>query len=147
MIRLIGMDELDILAKDPVRLHVNKLDVGKQVYVLDDLSAVICTCYCNDIPTSEKELEKFKDVEGDIIVAYTVWSSAKGAGRTIVLALRDLVLNNPNIRRLVTMSPKTEMAKKFHLSNGAFWLRENEETDNYEYNLYRDKNVTLSHYN
>ena len=29
----------------------------------------------------------------------------------------------------------------------AFWLRENEETDNYEYNLYRDKNVTLSHYN
>ena len=146
MIRLIGMDELDILKNDPVRPHIEKLDVGKQVYILDDLSAVICTCYCNDIPTTEEELEKFKDTDGNILVAYTVWSSAKGAGRKIVLELRDLVLKNKSIDRLVTMSPKTEMAKKCHLSNGAFWLRESKETDNYEYNLNRDKNVTLSHY-
>jgi len=146
MIRLIEMDELDVLNNDPVRPHVNKLDVGKHVYVLDDLSAVICTCYCNDIPTTEEELEQFKDVDGDILVAYTVWSSAKGAGRKIVLALRDLVLKNNNIDRLVTMSPKTEMAKKFHLSNGAFWLKENEKTDNYEYNLYRNKNTLISRF-
>ena len=31
------------------------------------------------------------------------------------------------------MSPKTEMAMKFHLSNGAILLRENKETYNFEY--------------
>ena len=31
---------------------------------------------------------------------------------------------------------KTEMSRKFHLRNGAFTLSENEETDNYEYELY-----------
>ena len=146
MIRLIKIDELDILKNDPVRPHIEKLDVGKQVYVLDDLSAVICTCFCNDIPTTEEELEQFKDIDGNILIAYTVWSSAKGAGRKIVIALRDLILKNESIDRLVTMSPKTEMAKKFHLSNGAFWLRSSKETDNYEYNLHRNKNITLSHF-
>jgi len=35
--------------------------------------------------------------------------------------------------RFVTLSPKTEMARKFHHSNGAITLSENEVTDNYEY--------------
>ena len=39
----------------------------------------------------------------------------------------------PNITRFVTLSPKTEMAEKFHLRNGAVVFRENEETINYEY--------------
>jgi hypothetical protein len=33
----------------------------------------------------------------------------------------------------VTLSPKTEMARKFHTSNGAKTLKENDETVNYEY--------------
>jgi hypothetical protein len=33
----------------------------------------------------------------------------------------------------VTLSPKTDMARKFHLKNGAKIFRENEETVNYEY--------------
>jgi hypothetical protein len=37
------------------------------------------------------------------------------------------------IKRFVTLSPKTEMAKRFHLKNGAIVFRENEETVNYEY--------------
>jgi len=38
-----------------------------------------------------------------------------------------------NIKRFVTLSPKSEMAKKFHLKNGASIFRENEDTVNYEY--------------
>jgi len=39
----------------------------------------------------------------------------------------------PKITRFVTLSPKTEMARKFHLKNGAFVMRENESSINYEY--------------
>ena len=57
MIRLISVNETEVLKDDPVRPHIDKLDKsGKQVYVLDDLSAVICTCLCNDVPTTEKQL-------------------------------------------------------------------------------------------
>ena len=37
--------------------------------------------------------------------------------------------------RYVTLSPKTEMARKFHLRNGATLLKENEFTFNFEYRL------------
>ena len=45
----------------------------------------------------------------------------------------DLLKGQHSNNRYVTMSPKTEMAMKFHLSNGAVLLRENEETNNFEY--------------
>ena len=41
--------------------------------------------------------------------------------------------NKPEIQRYVTLSPKTEMAKRFHMRNGAVVFRENEDTVNYEY--------------
>ena len=62
--RLISNTELDLLNNDPVRPHINKIDIGKQVYVLDDLTAVICICYCTDIPTNESELEEYRDDTG-----------------------------------------------------------------------------------
>lgn len=135
MIRLITRDELEILDKDPVRPHINKLEVGKQVYVLDDLSAVICICYCTQVPTTEEELEKFRDDTGSIAVAYTVWSNKPGAGRAIVNELLELMKAKDGIIRLVTMSPLTEMAKKFHTRNGAILLLENTDSYNFEYLL------------
>jgi hypothetical protein len=44
----------------------------------------------------------------------------------------------PEIDRFVTLSPKTEMAKRFHLKNGAVVLRENDTTVNYEYIVKKD---------
>jgi hypothetical protein len=41
--------------------------------------------------------------------------------------------SKPNIKRFVTLSPKTQMAKRFHLKNGAVTFRENDLTVNYEY--------------
>ncbi len=41
--------------------------------------------------------------------------------------------NKQSIKRWVTLSPKTEMARVFHHKNGAFTLQENLETINYEY--------------
>jgi hypothetical protein len=41
--------------------------------------------------------------------------------------------SKPEITRFITLSPKTEMAKRFHTKNGAGVYRENDETVNYEY--------------
>ena len=38
-------------------------------------------------------------------------------------------------KRLVTLSPKTDMATKFHLSNGAKLISENMLTNNFEYEI------------
>ena len=58
----------------------------------------------------------------------------KGAGREIIFNIVDyLKEHKPNVKRYVTLSPKTEMAKKFHLRNGAEWIGENETTNNFEY--------------
>ena len=135
MIRLISKNETEVLKDDPVRPHIEKLDkVGKQVFVLDDLSAVICTCYCNDVPTTEAELEEYRNDLGTTLVAYTVWSNKKGAGRDIVNKLLDIAKQN-DVERLVTLSPLTEMAEKFHLKNGAKFLAKHKECQNFEYIL------------
>ena len=40
-----------------------------------------------------------------------------------------------HLNRLVTLSPLTEMATKFHLRNGAKLLQVNESTQNFEYTV------------
>jgi hypothetical protein len=66
-------------------------------------------------------------------VAYTVWSTAPGAGKRLILALQEMVKENPLCEGMYTLSPPTEMARKFHISNGARVYRINEQTINYQY--------------
>ena len=40
-----------------------------------------------------------------------------------------------SFNRLVTLSPLTDMARKFHLRNGAVELQVNETTQNFEYKV------------
>ena len=131
--------------EDPVRPELTeefRIQPGRDVFALFDedgnQSAVICVAYCGWIPTTVLELDKFTNVSGRIAVAYTVWSKAKGAGRLIVNQLLSYVKNQTQIRRVVTLSPLTEMARNFHLKNGASELQVNEETVNYEYKLSKD---------
>ena len=71
---------------------------------------------------------------GEIVVAYTVWSRKRGAGREIVNKLADWA-RECNFKRLVTLSPLTPMATHFHISNGAKQIHINDETQNFEYEL------------
>jgi len=48
-------------------------------------------------------------------------------------ATKSIESEFPGIETYVTLSPKTEMARKFHLKNGARELRENSDTVNYIY--------------
>lgn len=131
--------------EDPVRPELTeefRMKPGRHVFALFDdqqnQCAVICVAYCSWIPTNVIELDKFTNPGGKIAVAYTVWSKAKGAGRLIVNQLLSYVKNQTQIRRVVTLSPLTEMAGNFHLKNGAVELQVNEETVNYEYKLSKD---------
>ena len=74
------------------------------------------------------------DQRGEIVVAYTVWSRKRGAGREIINKLREWTIEN-NFAKLVTLSPLTPMATHFHISNGAKQININDETQNFEYKL------------
>ena len=67
-------------------------------------------------------------------VFYTIWSYTAGAGRELIVeAQKSIESEFPEIQTYVTLSPKTEMARRFHLKNGARQLRENSDTINYIY--------------
>ena len=132
------------VSDDPVRPELDlefRLRNGRTVYALTEdgeYKAAICLAYCNDVPTTVKELDKLSQAtingtHSSIAVAYTVWSKKPRAGRKIITDLMEIIKKDDTVHRLVTLSPKTAMAKRFHLNNGAFVLQLNTETDNYEY--------------
>ena len=71
---------------------------------------------------------------GEIVIAYTVWSRKRGAGKEIINKLREWTIAN-NFKQLVTLSPLTPMATHFHIRNGAKQIHINDETQNFEYKL------------
>lgn len=118
---------------DPVRPDLDlafRFSNGREVYANHD--AVICVAYCTNIPFEVSDLDHLAG--GLIAVFYTVWSYGRGAGRDLVLDIfNHLRKNRSELYRFVTLSPKTEMAKKFHLKNGAILFRENPNSYNFEY--------------
>ena len=114
---------------------------GRSLIPYQVYSALCCVAYCNEIPINMEQLTEYSinhsPYRGDIAVAYTVWncSDTKGSGRSLILALQKHFSEDTRIKRLVTLSPRTEMAKKFHLSNGAKLLSTNPESYNFEYEI------------
>ena len=122
-----------IITGDPVRPHINaetRLAPAREVYHLD-YKAYLCLVYMDRVPTDEECLLTANC--GPIAVAYTVWSLHKGMGREIIFKIRDIIQETWRFNRLVTLSPKTDMAMKFHLSNGAKLIAENPLSNNFEY--------------
>ena len=104
----------------------------------------MCFAYTNQIPTSVEELEKMSTDAflqstmrgqnvGKIAIAYTVWSKKKGGGKLIVKEVFNKIKKSNHLNRLVTLSPLTDMAYKFHIKNGAKLISVNETTQNFEY--------------
>jgi len=128
-----------ILKADPVRPHIDidfRITDNRQSFVLSengiDADAVICVAFTNDVATTEEHLHELAGDE--VAMLYTVWSHTHGAGRTIVNEMQEHLLENyPTVKRIVTLSPPTKMARRFHTNNGAFELQVNDDTVNYEY--------------
>tara|TARA_B100000902_G_scaffold114905_1_gene115869 strand:+ start:1497 stop:2117 length:621 start_codon:yes stop_codon:yes gene_type:complete len=139
-------------SEDPVRPELDnnfRTGYGRKIYGVKynkEIHAVMCFAYTNKIPTSVKELEMLstdaflqsalRDQNvGQIAIAYTVWSKKKGGGKLIVKEVYKKIKKSNHLNRLVTLSPLTEMASKFHTRNGAKLLQVNENTQNFEYKV------------
>ena len=134
---------VDYLLQDPVRPELPpefRVAENREAFALKDqndkVQAVVCVAYNVGVPASVKELVDYIDANPDTAVFYTIWSYSPGAGRKLLRqAVEHIKENKSNIQRFVTLSPKTEMARRFHLQNGAEVFRENTESVNYEYKL------------
>jgi len=128
---------VDLVRDDPVRPAIpnsSRIHDHAEILVLIEdgtPAAVVCVAYLKAVPKCERELGE----HGDHVAAfYTIWSYRSGAGRRLIQEARQHVTDTrTKIKRFVTLSPKTEMARRFHISNGASVLQDNEETVNYEY--------------
>ena len=129
-----------LLKDDPVRPEIPadfRVNKNSRVYVLKDdrgePMAVTCVKFLAEIPGSVDELANTA-VNTTTAVFYTIWSYAQGAGRRLIeAAQQDIKVNEPEVKTFVTLSPKTEMARKFHHKNGATTYRENADSVNYQY--------------
>ena len=138
--------------EDPIRPELDNVfrrSYGRKIYGVKyggEIHAVMCFAYTNEIPKSVEELDVLsQDAHlqstlrgqnvGRIAIAYTVWSKKKGGGKLIVKEVFKKIKKSNHLNRLVTLSPLTEMATKFHSRNGAKLLQKNETTQNFEYKI------------
>ena len=139
-------------SEDPVRPELDndfRTGYGRKIFGVKykkEIHAVMCFAYTNQIPTSVEELEKMSTDAflqstmrgqnvGKIAIAYTVWSKKKGGGKLIVKEVFKKIKKSNHLNRLVTLSPLTEMASKFHTRNGAKLIQVNKTTQNFEYKV------------
>ena len=149
--KLVELKECNI-EEDPVRPELDnnfRTGYGRKIYGVEyqgEIHAVMCFAYTNKIPKSVDELEKLStdaflqtamrdQSGGQIAIAYTVWSKKKGGGKLIVKEVFKKIKKSNHLNRLVTLSPLTDMATKFHERNGAKLIQINETTQNFEYKV------------
>ena len=148
------LTELDScnIKEDPIRPELDvkfRTNYGRKIFGVKykkEICAIMCFGFTNEIPKTIKELDLMtKDAflkntltdqkVGQIAIAYTVWSKRRGGGKLIVKEIFKMIKKSNHLNRLVTLSPLTEMARNFHLHNGAIELRVNQETQNFEYKI------------
>ena len=152
---LVELEKCNI-SEDPVRPELDntfRTNYGRKIFGVkfkDEIHAVMCFAFTDEIPKSVKELDLFSqdaflknvqrdpDKVGRIAIAYTVWSKKKGGGKLIVKEVYKMIKKSNHLNRLVTLSPLTEMARKFHIRNGAVELQVNETTQNFEYKVIKN---------
>ena len=128
-----------LLKDDPVRPEIpadRRVNQNSRIYMLKDgdtTKAITCVKFLESVPAAVEDLVDSVN-SATTAVFYTIWSYTAGAGRDLIVeAQRSIEAEFPGIQTYVTLSPKTEMARRFHLKNGARELRENPETINYIY--------------
>jgi len=153
---LVEMPFIDV-SEDPVRPELSlefRQAYGRKIYGIkdeeDDIAAVMCFAFTNDVPTSVEEMDTMsKDaamqavhragVQGSMAIAYTVWAKKKGGGKHMVNEVYKMIKQSSHLHRLITLSPLTDMARKFHLKNGAKEVQVNLTTQNFEYDIELEK--------
>ena len=140
------------ITEDPVRPELDvvfRRSYGRKIFGVKynkEICAIMCFGFTNEIPKTVKELDLMtrdaylKSAQrdqniGKIAIAYTIWSKKRGGGKLIVKEVFKMIKKSNHLNRLITLSPLTEMARNFHLNNGAIELQVNDETQNFEYKI------------
>jgi len=149
---LVEMPYIDC-SEDPVRPELDlafRQTYGRKIYGLKDdvgeIAAIMCFAFTDEVPKTVEEMDKLSydaalqavhraGVQGSIAIAYTVWAKKKGGGRAIVNEVYKMVKKSNHLNRLVTLSPLTDMARNFHIKNGAKELQVNDTSQNFEYDI------------
>jgi hypothetical protein len=138
-IRDINDPQVKVIKDDPVRPHIpleQRVNDFAEILILkagEEVLAATCMQWLRDIPEDEQDLIDLVENK-DVAVFYTIWSYAPGAGAELLKeAAAWLKTEFKDIKAIVTLSPQTEMAKRFHLKNGASIHKQNETSVNYKY--------------
>ena len=130
---------LEFIKDDPVRPEIPtdfRVSDGRMVAALvneDKPDAMVCISFHDFVPQDTNDLKNTATVP-TTAVFYTIWSYKSGKGQELLIeAVKGIQRDYPSVNRFVTLSPKTELARRFHLRNGAIVFRENGDTVNYEY--------------
>jgi len=138
---LVELDDIDV-SEDPVRPELTlgfRITHGRKIFGLkygEEIEAIICVAFTPEVPYTVREMDYMSRTgNGNIAVAYTVWSRKRGAGRKIISKLLEYIKEKTHITQLVTLSPLTPMATHFHIKNGAKLININSTTQNFEYKI------------
>lgn len=146
---------LKLVKDDPVRPEIpaeQRVNENSRIFVLkneqDEPVAVTCVKFLAGIPESVDQLADTV-VNTNTAVFYSIWSYAAGAGQRLIKeAQAEISKAHPEVETYVTLSPKTEMARRFHHKNGAVTYRENADSINYLYKstkINSDSNAQKAH--
>lgn len=101
--------------------------------------SMVCISLHDFVPKTVCDLDRTSN-QPNTAVFYSVWSYKPGSGKELIFqALPKLKEIYPSVTTFVTLSPPTEMARRFHLKNGAVVLSVNDGTINYDYS---DRNIS-----
>jgi hypothetical protein len=130
---------IDKVKDDPVRPHIpveQRVNDWAEILMLkkgEEVLAATCMAWLKEVPEDEQDLVDLER-NNDVAVFYTIWSYHPGAGAELLQQAAEWLKSEySNIRAIVTLSPQTDMARRFHLKNGARVRRENPTSVNYEY--------------
>ena len=141
---LVELDNVDI-SEDPIRPEYDnsfRTSYGRKIYGLkshENIEGFICIAFCNEVPQTMKELDlmsknAFHEKNGNIAVAYTVWSRKRGAGKETIFNTKKFIKEEINtVNRFITLSPLTPIATHFHIKHGAKLININATSQNFEY--------------
>jgi hypothetical protein len=132
---------LEFVKDDPIRPEISpefRVQDNRFIATLlvdEQPSAMVCISLHDFIPECVEDLQTTSN-QPTTAVFYTIWSYRAGSGAELLRRiLPELKAKYPTLTTFVTLSPKTELAKRFHLKNGAVVFRENQDTINYNYSV------------
>lgn len=128
-----------VIQDDPVRPHIpleQRINEAAEILLLkagEEILAATCLQWLTEIPKNEEDLKTVSNSK-NVAVFYSIWSYSPGAGSALIRQAAEWILKeHSEVRDIVTLSPPTEMARRFHTKNGALVHQTNETSVNYQY--------------